>query len=162
MILMAAATFFKRGIQVTELQQTYTTLRPLLGSSAPLVFAVALLFSGFASAVTAGIAAGSISAGFYGEPYDIRNRHSGLGTSASLLLALASIFLIGNPLQGLVYSQVILSMQLPITIFLQIYLTSSKRVMKNYANRPTFKFTLLIVGIIVTILNLKLLVTLFH
>lgn len=162
MILMAAATFFKRGIQVTELQQTYTTLRPLLGSSAPLVFAVALLFSGFASAVTAGIAAGSISAGFYGEPYDIRNRHSGLGTSASLLLALASIFLIGNPLQGLVYSQVILSMQLPITIFLQIYLTSSKRVMKNYANRPTFKFTLLIVGIIVTILNLMLLVTLFH
>lgn len=162
MILMAAATFFKRGIQVTELQQTYTTLRPLLGSSAPLVFAVALLFSGFASAVTAGIAAGSISAGFYGEPYDIRNRHSGLGTSASLLLALAAIFVIGNPLQGLIYSQMILSMQLPITIFLQIYLTSSKRVMKNYANRPTFKFTLLIVGIIVTILNLILLVTLFH
>jgi len=41
----------------------------------------------------------------------------------------------------------ILSMQLPVTIFLQIYLTSSKRVMKEYANRPMFKFTLLVVGV---------------
>lgn len=160
MILIAAATFFTRGIHVTELQQTYTTLRPLLGRSAQGVFAIALLFSGFASTVTAGVAAGSISAGFYGEPYDIRSRHSGLGISLSLLLALVAIFFISNPLQGLVYSQMILSMQLPVTIFLQIYLTSSKRVMKDYANRPMFKFTLLAVGIIVTILNIKLLASL--
>ncbi len=162
MILIAAATFFRHGIQVTELQQTYTTLRPLLGSSAPAVFAVALLLSGIASTVTAGVAAGSISAGFYGEPYDVRNRHSGFGVSASLILALAVVFAIGNPLQGLVYSQMILSMQLPVTIFLQIYLTSSKRVMKGYANKPMFKFALLIVGIIVTALNIMLLASFLH
>jgi manganese transport protein len=161
MILVAAATFFKHGIQVSELQQTYTTLRPLLGSSAQTVFAVALLFSGISSSITAGIAAGSISSGFYGEPYDIRNRHSGLGVAASMLLALAAIFVIDNPFQGLIYSQMTLSIQLPVTIFLQIYLTSSKRLMKSYVNTRLFKSILVAVGAIVIILNIKLLASFF-
>lgn len=157
MILVAASTFFKYGTRVSELQQTYTTLRPLLGSSAQIVFAVALLLSGIASTITAGISAGSISAGFYAEPYDIRNRHSGYGIVVSLLLALAAIFVIDNPFQGLIYSQMALSIQLPITICLQIYLTSSKRVMKGYANSPMFRGVLAVIGAIVVLLNIKLL-----
>jgi manganese transport protein len=161
MILIAASTFFQSGTRVSELQQTYVTLRPLLGGSAQIVFAIALLFSGIASSITAGIAAGSIFAGFYGEPYNIQHRHSRVGVAISLLLALAAIFAIDNPFQGLIYSQMLLSIQLPITIGLQIYLTSSKRVMKNYVNGPMFKISLLIVGAIVIILNLKLLASLF-
>jgi manganese transport protein len=157
MILVAAATFFAHGTRVSELQQTYTTLRPLLGSSAQIVFAIALLFSGFASTITTVIAAGSISAGFYGEPYDIRNRHSRFGIAVSMLLGLAAIFVIDNPFQGLIYSQMIISIQLPITISLQIYLTSSKRVMNGYANGPVLRAFLFIVGAIVIILNIKLL-----
>ena len=57
MILVAAAIFFTRSIKVSELQQAQEMLAPLLGSSAALVFALALLFSGISSTVTAGLAA---------------------------------------------------------------------------------------------------------
>ena len=70
MILVAAATFFSRSVQVTELQQAQEMLTPLLGQAASVVFALALLFAGIASTVTAGIAGGSIFAGIYGKPYD--------------------------------------------------------------------------------------------
>jgi manganese transport protein len=159
MILLAGATFFKHGTQVSELQQAHEMLNPLLGSHAALIFAVALLFSGIASTITSGMAAGSIFAGLFGEPYDIKDNHSRLGAAISLLFALGIIFLISNPFKGLVYSQMILSIQLPVTIFLQVYLTSSKRVMKHHANRPMFKVSLVAIGSIVTFLNLMLLIS---
>jgi len=55
----------------------------------------------------------------------------------------------------------LLSIQLPITIFLQIYLTSSKKVMKEYANSRRFNIVLLLIGVIVTGLNIMLLISFF-
>ena len=159
MILLAAAAFFSQGTQVTELQQAHEMLHPLLGKHSALIFAIALLFAGISSTITSGMAAGSIFAGFFGEAYHIKNNRSALGVALSLFLALGIIFLIGDPFQGLIYSQMILSIQLPITIFLQIYLTSSKRVMKGHANGPIFKITLLVIGSIVTLLNVMLLIS---
>jgi manganese transport protein len=103
------------------------------------------------------MAAGSIFAGFFGEPYHIKDNHSALGVAVSLFFALGLIFAIRDPFKGLIYSQMMLSIQLPITIFLQIYLTSSKKVMKDRANGPAFKISLLVIGCIVTVLNLMLL-----
>jgi manganese transport protein len=107
------------------------------------------------------MAAGSIFAGIYNEPFDIKDNHSRLGVAISLIQALLIIFLISNPFMGLIYSQMILSIQLPITIFLQIYLTSSKKVMKEYANSKRFNVVLLIIGGIVTLLNVMLLISFF-
>ena len=157
MILLAAAAFFAHRIPVSELQQAHEMLRPLLGSYAPAIFAVALLFSGISSSITSGMAAGSIFAGFFGEPYHIKDSHSALGVAVSLVFALGLIFAIRDPFKGLIYSQMMLSIQLPITIFLQIYLTSSKKVMKERVNGPVFKISLLVIGCIVTVLNLMLL-----
>ena len=68
------------------------------------------------------------------------------------------IFLIiGDPFGGLIYSQMLLSIQLPWTIFTLVFLTSSKKVMKDRANGPAFKISLLVIGGIVTVLNLMLL-----
>ena len=162
MILLAAATFFQKGIQVDELQQAQGILGPLLGTHASVVFAVALLFAGLASTVTSGIAGGSIFAGFFSEPYDIKDNHSRLGILISLLLALGIIFLIRDPFRGLIISQMILSIQLPITIFSQIYLTSSRNVMGKYVNKK--RTTVLILGIatIVSYLNILLLISIFR
>jgi manganese transport protein len=55
----------------------------------------------------------------------------------------------------------ILSIQLPFTIFSQIYLTSSKRVMGKYVNLKTTTLMLLIIGGIVAFLNVRLLISLF-
>ena len=129
MILLAAATFFQNKVPVSELQQANELLTPLLGSNAAVIFAVALLFAGIASTVTSGMAAGTIFAGMYREPYDIKDNHSRLGVGISLVMAFLIILLISNPFKGLIISQMILSIQLPITIFSQVYLTSSEKVM---------------------------------
>lgn len=52
MILLAAATFFKTGTPVTELEQANSLLTPLLGNNAAVIFAVALLFAGISSTIT--------------------------------------------------------------------------------------------------------------
>jgi manganese transport protein len=161
MILLAAATFFHAKIPVSELQQAKELLAPLLGNNASMVFAVALLFAGVASTTTSGMAAGSIFAGMYKEPYDIKDNHSRVGVAISLLLALAIIFLITNPFKGLIISQMILSIQLPFTIFLQVYLTSSEKVMGKYKNSTASKWVLYSLGAIVTLLNLALFISLF-
>ncbi len=80
MILLAAATFFKSGIQVEELQQAKSLLEPLLGSNAAIVFALALLMAGISSTITSGMAAGSIFAGIFGESYHIKDSHSQVGS----------------------------------------------------------------------------------
>ncbi|MEG1738332.1 MAG: Nramp family divalent metal transporter, partial [Odoribacter sp.] len=160
MILLAAATFFKNGTSVTELEQANSLLQPLLGNNAVVVFAVALLFAGIASSITSGMAAGSIFAGMFREPYDIKDSHSRWGVVISLVLALLIIMVISNPFMGLIYSQMILSIQLPITIFLQVYLTSSEKVMGKYKNKMFTKWLLYLLGAIVTILNIALLVSL--
>lgn len=161
MILLAATTFFAIKQPVTELQQSQSILAPLLGNSAAIVFAVALLFAGVASTVTSGMAAGSIFAGFFNEPYDIKDNHTKIGVAISLLVALGAIFFISNPFMGLILSQVFLSIQLPFTVFLQVYLTSSKKVMKQYANSKYLTALLLTIAMIVTALNVMLLVSFF-
>jgi manganese transport protein len=67
------------------------------------------------------------------------------------------IFLIGDPFKGLILSQVFLSIQLPFTVAIQIYLTSSKKVMGKYANSQWLIFVLSFIAIIVILLNIKLL-----
>ncbi|MEI7503497.1 MAG: Nramp family divalent metal transporter [Paludibacter sp.] len=161
MILLAAATFFRTKTPVSELQQANQLLVPLLGNNASIVFAVALLFAGVASTITSGMAAGSIFAGMYKEPYDIKDNHSRMGVGLSLIIALGVIYLISNPFKGLIYSQMLLSIQLPFTIFLQVYLTSSEKVMGKYKNTKFSKYVLYSLGIIVTVLNIALFISLF-
>ena len=157
MILLAAATFFKTNTQVEELQQAKSLLDPLLGNNAGLIFALALLMAGISSTITSGMAAGSIFAGIFGESYHIKDSHSRIGVLRSLGVALVIIFFIDNPFYGLIISQMILSIQLPFTVFLQVGLTSSKRVMGKYANSCWSSFVLYTIAIIVSVLNIMLL-----
>lgn len=157
MILLAAAAFFKSGILVEELQQAQSLLAPLLGNQAGIIFALALLMAGISSTITSGMAAGSIFAGIYDEPYNIKDIHSRVGILISLGIALALIFFIRNPFKGLILSQMILSVQLPFTVFLQIGLTSSKKIMGEYANSRWSNGVLYSIAILVSILNIMLL-----
>ncbi len=160
-MILVAITFYNNNVQVTELEQAQTMLKPLLGNSASIIFAIALLFAGLASSVTAGMAGGSIFAGLFGEEYDINSKSSKIGVLITTLVSLVIIFFISNPFEGLLYSQMLLSIQLPITIFTQIYLTSSKKVMGKYKNTTLEKIVLWSIAGIVTILNIMLLVSSF-
>lgn len=157
MVILTASTFFSAGVQVDDLAQAAATLEPMLGPAARVIFALALLFAGLASSVTAGMAAGTVSAGMAGEPYDIHDRHSSLGVVGCFMGALVALLLVDDPFDGLLWSQALLSLQLPITVFAQIWLTSSPRVMGRYANGPVLKAALALIGLVVTALNAVLL-----
>ena len=157
MILVAASTFFSKGIQVDELSQAYSMLTPLIGPAAAILFALALLFAGISSCITAGMAGGTIVAGLFGQPYDIADRRTRSGVTAILAAATVGILFIQDTFQALVVSQILLSVQLPVTILLQIHLTSSKRVMGKFRNSLLDKILLWVIGVIVIGLNLALL-----
>ena len=123
--------------------------------------AAALLLAGVSSTITSGIAGASIFAGFYGEAYNHKDLHSKLGVILSFVPALLIIFLIGDPFKGLILSQMLLSVQLPITVFTQVYLTSSKKVMGQYVNSRSTTILLVLLGTMVTVLNIALLISLF-
>lgn len=159
MLIVAAATFFQVGEPVTELQQAAKMLTPLIGPAATVIFAVALLLAGISSSVTAGMAGGTIVAGMFNEPYDIQDRHSKVGVIIIFLVSLVVIFFIQDSFQGLVYSQMFLSMQLPITIILQIFLTSSRKVMGKFVNSKFDFILLVLIGATVIGLNIYLLIT---
>jgi manganese transport protein len=158
MILLAASTFFSSGTHVEELSQAQSLLTPLLGNNAANIFAIALLLAGLSSTITSGMAAGSIFAGLFGESYNASDTHSIVGICLSLGLSLLIICFIGNPFKGLLISQMVLSFQLPFTVFLQVSLTSSKRVMGKYANSKLNSAFLFALAGIVTVLNVWLVI----
>ncbi len=161
MIILAAATFFENNISVSLLEQAQTLLQPIVGNAASLIFAIALLLAGISSSVTAAMAGGSIYAGFFNEQYNINSKKSGLGIGITLIFAVIAIFFIGDTFAALVYSQIFLSMQLPITIFAQLCLTSSEKVMGEHKNNLFSNIILYATALAVTILNILLLVSFF-
>jgi manganese transport protein len=156
-ILLTAALFFGGGAPLTQLEQARSMLSPLLGKGASAVFAFALLLSGISSSVTASMAGGSIFSGIFGEPYDIGDRHTKLGVALTLVPALLATFFIKDTFKGLIASQILLSIQLPLTIVALVWLTSSEKVMGKYANSPRLKLVLWIIGGVVIGLNVMLL-----
>ena len=129
-----------------------------MGSSAAVVFALALLFAGVASSVTAGMAGGAIFAGIFKEPYNIHDIHTKVGVAITLFVAYLIILVIPGPLQG--------AHRLPDRAFhpaalhylLQLYLTSSKKVMGKWANSKSTVIILSVIAAVVIGLNILLLV----
>ncbi|SPQ00054.1 Mn2+ and fe2+ transporters of the nramp family [Candidatus Sulfobium mesophilum] len=155
-IIMAASVFFDRGILVTDLMQADATLKPLLGGAAGIIFGLALLLSGFSSSVTAAMAGGSIFSGMFGEPFDISDSHSRTGAAITLTGAVAAAFLLNDFFQGIIWSQIILSIQLPWSIFFLVRLTSSSRAMGKFSNSLADNLLLWSTAIIVSGLNVVL------
>lgn len=163
MILMAAATLYQgNGHSIDDIHLAGSMLTPLLGNAASIIFALALLLAGISSSITAGMAGGTIFSGIFDHPYDIHHKDTKLGVLITMIPATLIILLIKSPFDGLIYSQMFLAVQLPITIFTQIYLTSSKKVMGKYANSKRLKIILFMIALIVTFLNICLFVTGFY
>ncbi|MDO9043410.1 MAG: divalent metal cation transporter, partial [Desulfocapsaceae bacterium] len=161
MIIMAAAVFFSSHTVVSELAQAEETLRPLLGNNAAFVFATALLFAGVSSSISSALAGGSIFAGYFSEPLDVADSHSRLGIVISIGFAALAVLFLTDPFQGLIWSQVILSIQLPWTVFGLIALTSSERVMGMHRNTGIEKWMLWGVAVLISVLNGILLYSFF-
>lgn len=161
MIILAAATFYVAGKSVNDLSQAQSLLTPLLGQTASGIFALALLFSGLASSITAAMSAGVLSAGLYKEEYNTHDRHTTLGILTSVVIATIIIFTVKDPFTALIASQVVLSIQLPITIIALICLTNNESLMGKFKNSKTEKTYLYISAALIISINLMFFIKTF-
>ena len=129
MIVMAAVAFTRQASPVTDVEQAYRTLGPLLGPAAATVFAVALLCSGLSSS-TVGVMAGQvIIEGFLDIKFSIFLRRL-----ITIIPALVVIAVGLDPLKILILSQVVLSFTLPFALVPLLILTNRAGVMGTFVS----------------------------
>lgn len=163
-LILAAATFFTTGHNnVAEIGDAYKLLAPLLGVGiASVLFAVALLASGQNSTVTATLAGQIILEGFMNVKIAPWARR--LITRALAIIPAVTIALMfgGSGLSRLlIFSQIVLSLQLPFAILPLVYFTSSKKYMGTFANRSWLKAVASVTAGIIISLNLWLIAKVF-
>jgi manganese transport protein len=95
------------------------------------------------------------------RPFFMKDSHSRAGIFITLIGALVVIFFLSDPFNGLIWSQIVLSMQLPVTIFSLLFLTSSTKVMGKFVNSSLNTALNWIIGIVVAVLNVMLLRDIF-
>jgi manganese transport protein len=157
-LVLAAAVFFKAGIEVDDLRQAHELLTPALGGAAATAFAVALLCSGQSSTITGTLAGQIVMEGFLRiriKPWVRRLITRCIAIVPALMIVSAT----GgrDTVQLLVISQVVLSMQLPFAIFPLMILTSDKAKMGAFANGPVVKVVGYSICAVIASLNVYLL-----
>jgi len=159
-LIVAAATFHSSGhADVAEIGQAFELLSPLLGlGMASTLFAVALLASGLNSTVTATLAGQIVMEGFlHLQLPNWAQRLVTRGIAIVPVVAITALYGERGTSQLLVFSQVVLSMQLPFAVIPLVRFVSDRRKMGAFAiSRPVAALAWAVAGIIVA-LNLKLL-----
>jgi len=158
-LILAAAAFHVRGYHdVARLEDAHKLLQPLLGSAiAPVVFAVALLAAGQSSTITGTLAGQIVMEGFVRMRLRPWLRRL-LTRAIAIIPAVAVILWKGDgAVDGLlVFSQVILSLQLAFAVVPLIQFTSDRRKMGEFATPVWVKILAWFSAFIIISLNLKL------
>jgi manganese transport protein len=153
MIVVAAAVFARNQVVVNSIEQASATLKPLAGPLAGLLFAVALVFSGVGSSVTSSMAEVNVITGFLGKPEDPRTV---LYRIAIFITAIPSFLIIlsgVNTFRILIFSQVVLSIQLPFTLIPLVILCRSRGVMGVFKSSTKEFVAAVVISAIVIVLN---------
>ena len=159
-LIVAAASFHTTGHhEVAEIQDAHKLLTPLLGAGASTVFALALLASGQNSTLTGTLAGQIVMEGFL--EIRIRPWLRRLITRLIAIVPAALMAILGGvsgTAQLLLFSQVILSLQLSFAVFPLVMFTSDRVKMGDFANPPWLKVLAYLVAGVIAVLNLWLLV----
>ena len=160
-LILAASTFFRAGMyEVSDIQDSYKFLAPLLGTDwASILFGVALVAAGQSSTITGTLAGQIVMEGYLNlriAPW--------LRRLITRLIAITPAYLViifyGEEKTGslLVLSQVILSLQLGFAIIPLIHFTSDKEKMGVFVNKNWVKIVAWIIAVIIVSLNVKLVI----
>lgn len=158
-LILAAAAFHANGrTDIVDLSEAHSLLEPLLGSSlAPILFALALIGCGLNSSVTATMAGQIVMEGFLRLRLPIAIRRLITRIIAIVPAAVVAI-LYGDAgaTSLLVFSQVMLSLQLPFAVVPLVMMTAEKRRMG--ALKAPFWISLLasLVAAVIIVLNIRL------
>ncbi len=161
-LILAAATFYKTGnFNIAEIEDAYKFLEPILGTKlAPILFAVALIAAGQSSTLTGTLAGQIVMEGYLNIRISPWMRRL-ITRLLAIIPAILVILIMGRDYIGnlLIFSQVILSLQLGFAIIPLIYFVSNKKYMGKFAiSLPIKILSWLVVSIIVG-LNIKLVIS---
>ena len=155
---MAAAAFHTHGQEVGTIEGAYRTLTPIFGPAAAVIFGITLLFSGLSSSTTGTLAGQAIMEGMLDKRINVWLRRivtrvvNTIPTTVAILSGM-------DPLMMLVYSQVFLSLMLPLPLLPLWKFTSDKKLMGALVNK---RITTILAGLfIVIILSLNALLLYF-
>ena len=168
-LIVSAATFHTRGQNdVAEIQDAYKLLSPTLGVTvASVIFAVALLASGQNSTLTGTLAGQIVMEGFL----NIRLRPWLRRLITRLIAIVPAVIVVAlygakGTTNLLVFSQVILSLQLSFAVVPLILFTSDRQKLGSFVNPLWIKLLAWLTAGIIILLNIKYLfdqfMTLFH
>jgi manganese transport protein len=159
-LVVVAEAFHKSGhTEVVEIGQAYELLAPLIGFAvAPLLFGIALLASGLNSTVTATLAGQVVMEGFLQLRLpNWARRLLTRGIAIVPVVAVTALYGESGTARLLVFSQIILSMQLPFAVIPLVQFVSNKRMMGNFViSRPVAALSWTVASLIL-MLNFKLL-----
>ena len=161
MIIVAAAVFSKNNIVVTSIEQASATLRPLAGPLAGLLFAVALVFAGVGSSITSSMAEANVITGFLGKPEDPRTPLYRIAVFITAIPSFIIILLGMDAFRILIFSQVVLSIQLPFTLLPLLILCRNRKVMGGFRSSVREFAVAVIISTVVIALNIYLLYSTF-
>jgi manganese transport protein len=160
-LILAASAFHETGhTQVTEIEDAYKLLAPIVGSGlAAILFAVTLFASGQSSTFTGTIAGQVIMEGFLHLKIPCYQRRF-ITRALALVPALIGVYAMGNGAVGklLVASQVVLSLQLPFALYPLIRMTNDRALMGRFANATPVKLVACLLFVLISAANVWLVV----
>lgn len=152
MLAMAATVFHTGHAEVASIATAYHTLVPLLGVGAGAVFMASLLASGISSSVVGTMAGQTIMQDFVHFRIPLWIRRLAVMIPATVVVGMGV-----DSTQALVWSQVVLSLVLPIPMIALLVLSGRREVMGDFANRRLTQVGAVIAAAVVLTLNLVLL-----
>jgi manganese transport protein len=153
MLIMAAATFFEKGLTtVGTIEEAHKTLAPLLGTASSWVFAASLLASGLSSSTVGTMSGQVIMQGFVHWQIPIWLRRLFTMLPALIVIAIGL-----EPTRTLVLSQVVLSFGLPFALLPLALFTSRVDLMGVLVNHRVTTAIFWLVTLLIVALNLFLL-----
>lgn len=158
-LVLAASTFFRAGMyEVSDIQDAYKFLSPMMGNEwASILFGVALIAAGQSSTIT-----GTLSGQIVMEGYLNLRIAPWLRRLITRLIAIIPAYIViilygeGKTGELLVFSQVVLSLQLGFAIIPLIHFTSDKEKMGVFVIKPWMQLAAWVIAIIIVSLNVKL------
>lgn len=157
MLVIAASLFFQGGGgEVDTIEKAHAGFKDLIGPSAAVAFALALLASGFASSSVGTYAGQVVMQGFIARTVPLAARRAVTMAPALVVLAIGV-----DPTKALVISQVVLSFGIPFALVPLVLLTRRKDIMGALVNRRLTTVVASLVAVVISALNIFLLVDTF-
>lgn len=152
MVIVSAAVFYSKGLQVDSIELAHQSLTPLLGTLSSGAFAIALLASGFSSSAVGAMAGETVMDGFVNIKMSANAKRLITMAPAMLIIAIGI-----NPMKALVMSQVCLSFALPMAIIPMLLITGRRDLMGAFVNKPLTKIAGWLIAALIISLNMLLL-----